>query len=217
MRGSVRGTTRPSLLTSSGRVGTSVSTQISTNERVPAGAPLQRPPLLVLGATDVKFRELPDRYRFACAAAGSLPPPRTVDVDHGAQRFQLFALQGAAGEGGACVPPALATITLPETGATVRMPFVVEGWAVKDVAGVERVTVTLDGKPVAATRYGIGNDWVMKFWGGRVHDPNLPRVAFSARIDAQGVAPGRHWLGLVLEGGDGSRETWSGPSVEIAP
>jgi hypothetical protein len=34
-------------------------------------------------------------------------------------------------------------------------------------------------------------------------------------VDARGVAPGRHWLGLVLEGGDGSRESWSGQSVEI--
>jgi hypothetical protein len=175
---------------------------------------LRRPALLVVGATDVKFSELPDRYRFVCAAAGPLPPPRTVAVDHGAQRFQLFALQGGAG-GGPCVPPALATISLPDPGAKVRLPFVVEGWAVKDVAGVARVVVTLDGEPVAEARYGIVNDWAVTFWRGRSHDPNLPRVAFSARVDARGVAPGRHWLGLVLEGGDGSRESWSGQSVEV--
>ncbi|MGN6111545.1 MAG: ArnT family glycosyltransferase [Luteimonas sp.] len=178
------------------------------------GERLQRPALLVLGATDVKFSELPERYRFACAAAGSLPAPRTVDVDHGAQRFQLFALQGGAGDG-PCVPPALATISLPAPGARLRPPFLVEGWAVKDVAGIARVTVTLDGEPVAQARYGIVNHWVVAFWRGRSHDPNLPRVAFSAHVDARGVAPGRHWLGLVLEGADGSRETWSGQSVEI--
>ena len=178
------------------------------------GARLRRPALLVVGATDVKFSELPDRYRFACAAAGALPPPRTVAVDHGAQRFQLFALQGEAGDG-PCVPPALATISLPAPGAKLRLPFVVEGWAVKDVAGIARVTVTLDGEPVAQARYGIVNHWAVTFWRGRSHDPNLPRVAFSAHVDARGVAPGRHWLGLVLEGGDGSRESWSGQSVEI--
>jgi 4-amino-4-deoxy-L-arabinose transferase-like glycosyltransferase len=178
------------------------------------GARLRRPALLVVGATDVKFSELPERYRFACAAAGPLPRPRTVAVDHGAQRFQLFALQGDAGDG-PCVPPALATISLPAPGAKLRLPFVVEGWAVKDVAGIARVTVTLDGEPVAQARYGIVNHWAVTFWRGRSHDPNLPRVAFSAHVDARGVAPGRHWLGLVLEGGDGSRESWSGQSVEI--
>jgi 4-amino-4-deoxy-L-arabinose transferase-like glycosyltransferase len=182
-----------------------------------AGATLPRPALLVIGATDVKFTELPGRYRFACAAAGPLPPPRTVDIDHGAQRFQLFVLPRGAGDAGACVPPALATIALPEANVRVRMPFTVEGWAVKDVVGVARITITLDGAPVATARYGIANDWVAGVWRGRSHDPNLPRVAFSARVDARGVAPGRHWLGLVIEGGDGSRETWSGQSVEVAP
>lgn len=188
----------------------------------PAGAAtLPRPALLVLGATDVKFSELPERYRDACAVAGRLPAPRTVEVDHGAQRFQLFALESGAGivgtEAGPCVPPAVASIALPAAGARVRMPFVVEGWAVKDVAGVTGVVVTLDGKPVARAEYGIANDWVGRFWGGRSRDPNLPHVAFAAQVDARDVAPGRHWLGLVVEGADGSRERWSAHSVDIVP
>ena len=80
-----------------------------------------------------------------------------------------------------------------------------------------RVTVTLDGAPVAVAEHGIANAWVPRFWQGRSRDPDLSHAAFSARVDAAGIAPGRHWLGLVLEGGDGSRETWSGPSVEIVP
>jgi hypothetical protein len=179
------------------------------------GAPLQRPVLLVAGATDVKFSALPERYRFLCAVAGTLPPPRAVHVDHGAQRFLLFPLQGAA-SAVPCIPPAVASISVPQAGARVRAPFVVEGWAVKDVAGIARVTVTLDGRPVAVADYGIANDWVVAFWRGRSRDPNLPRVAFSARVDARGIAPGRHWLGLELEGGDGSREAWAGTPVEIA-
>ncbi len=182
----------------------------------PEGAALQRPALLVIGATDVKFSELPERYRFACAAAGALPPPRTVDIDRGAQRFQLFALQGEPG-GGACITPALATITLPAPGATVRVPFIVEGWAVKDTVGIARVTVTLDGEPVVRADYGIENTWAVEFWRGRSHDPNLPHVAFAARVDAPRIAPGRHRLGLVLEGADGSREAWSAQEVVVAP
>ena len=180
------------------------------------GARLQRPALLVLGATDVKFSDLPDRFRFACNVAGSLPTPAAVDVDHGAQRFLLFPLRAGA-QGATCIPPAVASIAVPQAGATVRMPFTVEGWAVKDLAGVARVTVTLDGKPVAVARHGIANAWVPRFWQGRSHDPGLAHAAFSARVDVPGIAPGRHWLGLVLEGGDGSRDTWSGPSVLVAP
>jgi 4-amino-4-deoxy-L-arabinose transferase-like glycosyltransferase len=182
------------------------------------GARLQRPALLVLGATDVKFSDLPERFRFACDAAGPLPMPVAVDVDHGAQRFLLFPLRAeAGGDGATCIPPAVASISLPQAGATVRMPFTVEGWAVKDIVGVARVTVTLDGKPVAIAEHGIANAWVPRFWQGRSRDPGIDHAAFSARIDVPGIAPGRHWLGLVLEGGDGSRETWSGPAVGIAP
>jgi 4-amino-4-deoxy-L-arabinose transferase-like glycosyltransferase len=193
----------------------------------PAGsATLQRPALLVVGATDVKFSALPERYRDICAVAGPLPESRAVNVDHGAQRFLLFPL-GMAPSGAtppapashlpACIPPALAAISLPSAGAAVRGAFLVEGWAVKDVVGVRGVVVTLDGKPAAIADYGIANTWVARFWRGQSRDPNLPRVAFSARVDPSGIAPGRHWIGLVLEGGDGSRETWSEQSVEIMP
>lgn len=181
------------------------------------GARVQRPALLVVAATDVKFSELPERYRFVCDVAGPLPAPLAVDADHGARRFQLFALH-ADGDGDgavACIPPAVASISLPRPGARVRMPFAVEGWAVRDVIGVARVTVTLDGEAVAVARTGIGNAWVPEFWRGRSHDPRLAHAAFSAEIDAPGIAAGRHWLGLVLEGSDGRRETWSGPSIVV--
>jgi len=86
--------------------------------------------------------------------------------------------------------------------------FTVEGWAIKDVAGVAGVVVTLDGKPVAEARYGRENAWPMKFYRGRVKDPNQLRVGFTASVDATGIEPGRHWLGLEIIGKDRSHEIW---------
>jgi hypothetical protein len=68
---------------------------------------------------------------------------------------------------------------------------------------------------VAEAEYGIANDWVAGFWNGRSRDPNHPHVAFSASVDASGFEPGRHWLGMVVHGADGSTEVWAEQPVEI--
>ena len=46
-------------------------------------------------------------------------------------------------------------------------------------------------------------------------DPRMPRVQFEAQVDASGLPPGRHWLGLRLTGGDGSVETWAEQPVVL--
>jgi hypothetical protein len=130
-----------------------------------------------------------------------------VNVDHGSQRFLLFLLP-ASKNAGPCVTPALANIDIPAGGERVAPRFTVEGWAIKDVAGVARVVVTLDGKRVAEARYGRENAWPSKFYRGRIKDPNQLGVGFTASVDATDIEPGHHWLGLELHGKDGSREIW---------
>ena len=46
---------------------------------VPADAPM----LLVVGATDVSYRELLQRYHDLCAMVGPLPPPKVLNIDRG--------------------------------------------------------------------------------------------------------------------------------------
>ena len=161
------------------------------------------PKLLVVAPDDVRYRDLLAHYHQLCTQVGPSPPPRTVLVDHGAQRFLLMRLPPTRGQG-ACVTPAMAWIDAPASGARVPRRFQVRGWAFKDGAGIARVDVTLDGRVVAQARYGEDSPGTAHFWQIST-DPNHPRVGYSAEVEA---APGRYWLGLVLHGADGSVEPW---------
>ena len=173
------------------------------------------PVLLVVGASEVPYRDLLARYHWLCARVGPLPPPRVVNVDHGRQRFVLFALtERPAAVDAPCTTPAMAWFDTPVSGANVGGAFEVAGWAFKDGVGLARIEVLLDGKPVATARYGLPSPGTAAYW--RIStDPNHPNVGFRARIDAAALTPGRHWLGLRLHGRDGSVEDWSEQPVDI--
>lgn len=168
--------------------------------------------LLVVGVTDVKFSALLAHYQSLCERFGPLPTARSVEVDHGARRFGLFALPPGRPEG-ACAAPALVHIDAPEDGARVTGDVVLRGWAVKEGAGIARVVVLLDGAPVSEAEYGAANPWVGEFLRGASRDPNLPDVQFEARIALPDAGDGWHRLGVELHGGDGSVERWTGPRV----
>lgn len=164
------------------------------------------PTLLVVAATDVKFREQLAYFQQLCEQVGPLPPPRVLNIDHGRQRFLLFALPARRGEG-ACVTPALANIDAPAAGAQVARRFTVSAWVAKDVAGVERLEVLLDGRVVATARRTGPNPWVVnEFLQGRSRDPAVPDLQFTAEVDARALPAGIHWLGLRVTGGDGAVE-----------
>ena len=169
------------------------------------------PALLVIGATDVPYRDLLARYRALCDAFGPLPPPQVLNIDHGAQRFLLFRLPARA-PATPCVAPAMAWIDSPEAGATVSGRFELRGWAFKSGVGVARVDVLLDGRPVGRVVYGLARPDVAAYWRQRdargAADPQLPLVGFDALVDLPGVAPGEHRLGLRIYGRDGSVEDW---------
>ena len=165
------------------------------------------PVLLVVGATEVEYKHLLARYHELCRRMGPLPPPRTVHVDHGRQRFLLFAL-GREPATGPCTTPAMAWFDQPAPGTRVGRRFNVAGWAFKDGVGIERVEVTLDRKVVAQAVYGSPRTYVDDYWKIST-DGAHPDVGFDARIELPaGIEPGVHWLGLVLHGKDGSREPW---------
>ena len=176
-----------------------------------------RPVLLVVATGDVKFSGLLERYQWICRHMGALPLSRVVNADHGAQRFVLARLLPDQASDGGCVTPAVAHIDSPRPNATVSGRVEVSGWAVKDVAGVEAVRITLDGVPVADGGYGVPNAWVGDFLQGRSKDPGHPAVAFSTSVDLGDRAPGVYWLGLEIIGRDGSVERWSERPLRIAP
>lgn len=172
------------------------------------------PVLLVVGTSDVQYKSLLDYYHRLCATVGPLPPPRVVNVDHGRQRFLLFALPGEKAAG-PCTLPAFAWVDTPQSKADVARRLEVNGWAFKDGVGLEGVDILVDGKVVAKARYGLPSPGTAAFWKIST-DPNHPDVGFSAQVDLSAITPGRHWLGLRLHGSDGSVEDWSEQPIEVA-
>ena len=171
------------------------------------------PVLLVVGASEVEYKNLLSQYHALCERVGPLPRPRVVNVDHGSQRFLLFAL-GRKRARGPCTTPAMAWVDQPASGATVGRSFDVSGWAFKDGVGLRQVMVMLDGLPVAKAQYGLANPGVAIFWKQST-DPQQPDVGFHAHVDVRSVPAGRHWLGLRLFGRDGSVEEWSEEPITI--
>ena len=173
------------------------------------------PVLLVVGASEVDYKHLLARYHALCRMLGPLPPPRTVAIDHGRQRFQLFAL-GRERAQGPCTTPAMAWIDVPAPGAQVGTAFDVAGWAFKDGVGIAAVELTLDGLPVATLRHGRAVPHVAAFWKIS-SDRAQPRVGFHGRVSLPPGTTGTHWLGLRLRGRDGSVEPWPEQRIEIVP
>ncbi|MGH8077056.1 MAG: glycosyltransferase family 39 protein, partial [Lysobacter sp.] len=175
----------------------------------------ESPVLLVLGASDVAYKNLLRRYHDLCVMVGPLPPPRVLNVDHGRQRFLLFALEGQ--REGDCTTPAMAWVDAPVSDAGVGRVFELSGWAFKDGVGLAKVEVMLDGHVVAQADYGRDYAGLQSDWKGS-NDPQHPRVGFTAQVDLRnhpGVTSGRHWLGLRLHGRDGSVEDWSEQPVQV--
>ncbi|MEO6519780.1 MAG: glycosyltransferase family 39 protein [Pseudoxanthomonas sp.] len=171
------------------------------------------PVLLVVGSSDVQYKSLLGYYHRLCEKVGPLPPPRVVNVDHGSQRFLLFALP-AEKIAGPCTLPAFAWIDSPEGKSRKSGRFQVQGWAFKDGVGIQGVEILLDGKPLAQARYGTPSPGTAAYWKVST-DPNHPNVGFRAEVDVSGVKAGRHWLGLRLRGLDGSVEDWSEQPIEV--
>ena len=172
------------------------------------------PTLLVVGITEVSYKDLLSRYHLLCRMVGPLPPPQVLNVDHGRQRFALFALE--SNRAGPCTTPAMAWLDAPVSGARVGRQFDIRGWAFKDGVGLARVDVLLDGRVVATADYGKLFAGLQKAWP-ESNDPQHPDVGFSGHVDVRnsGVDAGRHWLGLRLHGRDGSIEDWAEQPVEI--
>jgi len=159
------------------------------------------------------LRERLAGYHRFCETLGVLPPPQVLSVDHGRKRYLLYRYDPAQARPG-CVAPALAWFDAPARDAVLPRRFEVAGWAFKDGVGLARVQVLLDGRVAAEADYGRPMPNVAAYW--RVStDPAHPRVGFDARIDATGLAPGRHWLGLRLHGRDGSVEDWPEQPVRL--
>jgi hypothetical protein len=170
------------------------------------------PVLLVVGASEVEFKNLHRHYLELCRRVGPLPPARILNVDHGRQRLALFRI--VPGRSGACTAPAMAWLDAPAAGARTGRSLDVRGWAFRQGVGIERIEATLDGRVVGSLRYGLAYEGLDGSWPG-LSDPGMPDLGFAGRVAVGDMAPGRYWLGLRLHGRDGSVEQWPEVPVEI--
>ena len=152
-------------------------------------------------------------YHQLCEVFGPLPTAKIINIDHGRVRFLVYRFVGARRTETDCAAPALAWFDAP-SGNEVARHFVVSGWAFKEALGLRAVQITIDGKAVAAAQYGIPMPKVAEYWRDST-DPGQPNVGFRAAIDASSLPPGVHWLGLRLQAGDGSIETWPERRINI--
>lgn len=175
----------------------------------------KHPVLLVVGASDVEYKNLLRRYHALCKRFGPLPPPRVLNIDHGRTRYLIFAIRQQPKEDKrGCIAPAMAWIDAPVAGAHAGASFEVRGWAFKEGVGVRRIDVLLDGKIAARAKYGLSDPGVAAFWDDST-DPQHPDVGFRAKVDTAALPRGRHWLGLRIHGRDGSVEDWSEQPITI--
>jgi 4-amino-4-deoxy-L-arabinose transferase-like glycosyltransferase len=173
------------------------------------------PTLLVVGISEIPYKDLLRRYHALCELVGPLPPPQVLNVDHGRQRFALFALDTK--RAGECTAPAMVWIDAPLSGAPVGRTFDLRGWAFKDGVGLARIEVLLDGRVVSQANYGLPYEGLRNNWP-ESNDPQHPNTGFAANVDLRGdkrATPGRHWLGLRLHGRDGSIEEWAEQPIEL--
>ncbi|PIX59560.1 MAG: hypothetical protein COZ47_11920 [Lysobacterales bacterium CG_4_10_14_3_um_filter_64_11] len=180
--------------------------QLALWGRVPPPGPLPPPALLVVEDSAVALKDRLRAYARACERHGPLPVPAVLNVDHGRKRFLLYRLLRAA-DSSACVLPAVAWIDQPQAGSRVAGEVAVRGWAFKDGAGVARIDISVDGVAVAQARYGLPAPHVAAYWQIS-NDHAHPDVGFGATFDSSTLTPGRHWLGLIVHGRDGSIEPW---------
>lgn len=172
----------------------------------------QRPALLVVDSSEVRFRDLLAQYRDLCRQVGAVVPGRVVNVDHGERRFILAALP--VKDATVCSTPALAYVDSPRPVAKLGRRFTVEGWAFREGVGIDAVEVLIDGEPVARAEYGLPASGLADFWGLR-NEPNQMALGFRAEVNAEHLSKGPHWLGLRLHGRDGAIEDWAEQRLEM--
>ncbi|HMB56027.1 MAG TPA: glycosyltransferase family 39 protein [Arenimonas sp.] len=180
----------------------------------PAMRASDAPTWLIVEDTGLPLRQRLTSYHRTCEQIGALPVVRVLNVDRGQKRFLVYRLPPVSANGH-CVAPALAWIDTPTPKQRVAADFIISGWAFKDGAGLASVDITIDGRTIAEANYGRAEPRVAQYWKIS-SDPQQPRVGFDARIDAHDLSPGKHWLGLVLHGRDGSVEPWPEQAITIS-
>ncbi|MFN7783141.1 MAG: glycosyltransferase family 39 protein [Lysobacterales bacterium] len=135
-----------------------------------------------------------------CARLPGLSWVDEVQLHGGALRYLMYEQRVDAGP--RCRLAPLAYLDTPLDGQRVPARFPLSGWAIRDVDGLARVEVLLDGVVVAHAHgdrdvHGVKAQWPAS------NDPRHPRVGFEADVDVPASLRGERRLSLRLIGPDG--------------
>ncbi len=155
------------------------------------------------GAVQAAAGALPRAVR----SVGPLPPPRVLNIDHGRQRFLLFALDGAPCATGAVHDAGDGLDRRAGATAQRRPPRSRSRAGRSRTASASRAsrccwTASRRARRATARRTPAS----AAFWQIST-DPQHPAWASAARVDLGGITPGRHWLGLRLHGATAASRT----------
>ncbi|WP_143006500.1 glycosyltransferase family 39 protein [Aquimonas voraii] len=148
-----------------------------------------------------------------CARLPGLRWVDEVQLHGGALRYLLFEQRADAGS--RCRLAPLAYLDTPLDGQRVPARFPLSGWAIRDVDGLARVEVLLDGALVAQARSDLDFPGVLAQWPSS-DDPRHPRVGIEADVEVPATLRGTRQLSLRLIGPDGRARVLPMAKLQIA-
>ncbi len=170
------------------------------------------PFLLVLEESASRLRERPDWFRSACS---KFPRARLAfdhSVDAGRKRLVGFVV--GEPDAPACLPPALGYLHAPAEGARVRAVLRLQGWAIRDGVGIERLEARLGGRMLGSL-LRVDEPGVRMLFPAS-NDPDHPRVGFTGEF-RPALAAGRHRLDVEAVDAEGNRSVVAGAWIEWEP
>lgn len=144
-------------------------------------------------------------YRSLCRRFGSVRLLDELSLFDGYWRIVAFAVtpRGDAPSAEPCQLPAFAYIDTPPPDAWIGAETAaVNGWAIAEHVGVDRVELLVDGRVNGDATYGMPAPQVLAQWP-QSQDPNHPRVGFAGMIALDALAPGVHELALRVTDREG--------------
>lgn len=148
-----------------------------------------------------------------CARLPGLRWVDEVQLHGGALRYLLFE-QGVDGSP-RCRQAPLAYLDTPLDGQRVPARFPLSGWAIRDVDGLARVEVLIDGVVVAQARSDMDFPGVQAQWP-ESSDPRHPRVGIEVVVEVPSALHGERQLSLRLTGPDGLSRVLPMAKLQIA-
>ena len=172
-----------------------------------------QPVLIVLEESATRLRQRPAWFRRLCERFPAAQPlfDRSVDYD----RKRLIGYVQLPNSKQTCVPPALGYLATPVLGASAVGKVYIDGWAIRDGAGLTAVRARLGGLPLGELNHLLTSPAVQGMFPAS-DDPRHPRVGFRGQFEPA-LPAGRYWLEIESEGFDGVRSTIAGTLIDWQP